>query len=56
MTAGVKVAKILADGWTVNLSFDFYRQRSGWRAFGAGSDGIEPFSARWIAAGVSKAF
>jgi hypothetical protein len=56
MTAGIKVAKVLADGWTVDLRFDFYRQRSGWRTFGEGSPGIEPFSARWIAAGVSKAF
>ena len=56
MTAGLKVAKEFADGWSVNLSADFYRQRSGWRAFGEGSQGIDPFSARWIGAGVSKTF
>jgi hypothetical protein len=56
MTAGIKLSKLLADGWSIDVSFDFYRQRPGWRAFGAGSDGIEPFSARWFAAGVSKAF
>jgi Protein of unknown function (DUF3570) len=55
-TAGLGVAKALADGWTVDLRVDFYRQRAGWRAFGSGSEGIEPFSARWIAAGVSKTF
>ncbi|HEV8500766.1 MAG TPA: DUF3570 domain-containing protein [Casimicrobiaceae bacterium] len=55
-TAGLGVVKALADGWTVDLRFDFYRQRAGWRAFGTGSEGIEPFSARWIAAGVSRAF
>ncbi len=53
---GFKIAKVLADGWAVDLRLDFYRQRSGWRAFGEGSPGIEPFSARWIAAGVSKTF
>ena len=56
LTAGLGVTKTLADGWTLDLRVDFYRQRPGWRAFGAGSDGIEPFSARWFAAGVSKTF
>ncbi|MEO6929766.1 MAG: DUF3570 domain-containing protein [Casimicrobiaceae bacterium] len=56
LTTGVKVAKVFADGWSVNLDVNFYRQRAGWRAFGDGSPGIEPFSARWFGAGISKTF
>ena len=56
VTAGLRLAKVFADGWSANLSADFYRQRPGWRAFGSGSAGIEPFSARWISAGISKTF
>ena len=55
-TVGFMLAKAFADGWVVDLRFDFYRQRSSWALFSAGSPGIDTFSARWIAAGVSKAF
>jgi Protein of unknown function (DUF3570) len=56
ITTGVILAKTLPGGWSVDLRFDFYRQRSDWRAFGSGSEGIEPFSARWFIAGVNKTF
>jgi hypothetical protein len=56
MTAGMTVAKRLGGGWTVDLSYQFYRQRSSWHLGGGGSPGLEPFSASWIEAGISKTF
>jgi hypothetical protein len=55
-TAGLKLAKVFADGWSIELTGDFYRQRGDWRIFGGGSEGLLPFSARWFAASVSKTF
>ncbi len=54
-TVGVDVAKVLGDGWSVNLRLDYYRQESNWRP-GGGTPGLLPFSARWILAGITKAF
>lgn len=54
-TLGIDVAKALPGGWTVDLRADFYRQKSSWR-IGGGSPGIEPFSARWLVAGIAKTF
>ena len=56
LTAGVKLERAFADGWSTDLSLSYYRQRSSWRPGGDGSPGLQPFSARWIAVGVSKAF
>jgi hypothetical protein len=56
LTPGITVAKLLSEGWAVDLKVEFYRQRSAWRAGGGGSPGLEPLSARWIQAGISKAF
>lgn len=55
LTPGVAIAKLLPDGWQVDLKVEFYRQRADWRP-GGGSPGIEPLSARWIRTGVSKVF
>jgi hypothetical protein len=55
LTPGVMVAKLLPDGWRIDLKVEFYRQRSDWRA-GGGSAGLEPLSARWIQTGISKTF
>ena len=55
-TTSLRVAKSFADGWTADLRVDFYRQKSSWRWGGGGSPDIDTFSARWIQAGVSKAF
>lgn len=55
LTPGVAIAKLLPDGWQVDLKLEFYRQRADWR-LGGGSPGVEPLSARWIQTGVSKAF
>jgi Protein of unknown function (DUF3570) len=56
LTSGLSIAKVLPDGWSFDLKLDFYRQRSDWHFGGSGSPGLEPFSARWIQAGVSKTF
>jgi hypothetical protein len=56
LTSGVSIAKRLPGGWSIDVKFDFYRQRSDWRLGGDGSPGLEPFSARWIQTGVSKTF
>ena len=53
---GLLVAKTLPDGWTVDLKYEFYRQKSAWKLGGDGSPGLLPFSANWIQAGVAKAF
>ena len=36
------------------MKLAFYRQRASWRVGGSGSPGLEPFSARWIEAGIAK--
>jgi len=55
-TPALRVERLFAEGWSVDLTFAFYRQRSAWRIGGDGSPGLEPFSARWIEAGVTKTF
>ena len=55
MTAGVRIAKMLPGDFTVDVAFNFYRQKTGWRA-GGGSPGLDDFSARWIEAGIEKRF
>jgi hypothetical protein len=55
-TPGVKVAYDFGGGWIADLRVEMYRQRTSWRLGGNGSPGLEPFSARWIEAGVSKSF
>lgn len=55
-TPGLAIQKVMADGWTVDASYEFYRQRSDWRVGGDGSPGLQPLSARWIQLGFSKAF
>jgi hypothetical protein len=56
LTPGLALGKRFADGWSADLKFEFYRQKAAWRLGGDGSPGLEPFSARWIQAGVSKTF
>lgn len=55
-TPGLLVAKRLGDGWSVDLKLEFYRQKAAWRAGGGGSEGLAPFSARWIQVGVGRSF
>jgi hypothetical protein len=56
VTVGADVTKALPDGWSAGLKLQFYRQRSDWRVGGAGSPGIEAFSARWIEVGIRRTF
>jgi len=55
-TVGLWGWKAFADGWTVDLKYQFYRQQPNWRLGGGGSPGILSFSANWIQFGVSKTF
>jgi len=54
LTLALKLERAFADGWSADLSLSYYQQRPGWRLFGSGSEGILPFSARWIGVGISK--
>jgi hypothetical protein len=56
LTPSLRVEKAFADGWTADVALAFYRQKSAYRFGGSGSPGLEPFSARWIEAGVAKTF
>jgi len=56
VTIGAWLVKSLADGWTVDLKYQYYRQQPGWRLGGSGSPGIEPFVASWWQLGVAKSF
>ena len=55
-TPGIIIAKEFAGGWVVDFKIDYYEQRSSWRLGGGGSDGLLPFSARWIQLGIAKSF
>ena len=55
-TPSIAIAKALPEGWSANLKVALYRQRASWRLGGGGSPGLEPFSARWIEAGIAKSF
>jgi hypothetical protein len=53
---GLQVSRNLGNDFTFDLSFDDYNQRTGWRAFGSGSPGLESFRARYVTLGLSKKF
>ncbi len=55
-TLGLKVAKQLDADWLVDLKFEQYGQRSGWRLFGSGSPDQMAFNARTVQAGLSRHF
>lgn len=56
MTLGLRLAKDLPHGITVDVAANVYRQRGDWRLGGGGSPGLAQFSARWIELGLSKRF
>jgi Protein of unknown function (DUF3570) len=56
VTLGMKVAKEFAHDWTIDLKYEWYQQRSGWRLGGDGSPGVENFTAKWLQIGLSKKF
>lgn len=55
-SVGIKVAKELNPDWSVDLKYEYYEQRGSWRLFGDGSQGLDPFRAQIIQAGVSRQF
>jgi hypothetical protein len=56
LTPAIRIDKQFDQGWSADLSFSYYQQRSSWRLGGSGSPGLLPLSARWISIGVSKTF
>lgn len=56
LTLGLRLARDLPHGITVDVAANVYRQRGDWRAGGSGSPGLAQFSARWIEFGLSKRF
>ena len=56
LTPSIRVDKQFDHGWSADVSFSYYQQRSSWRLGGSGSDGLLPVSARWISIGVTKMF
>ncbi len=55
-TPGILVARDFGDGWVADVKVEFYRQKASWRAGGGGTEGLLPFSARWIQVGVGRSF
>ena len=53
---GLKLGMPAVAGWQSEVKFEFYRQRSAWRAFGSGSPGVELLSARTFEIGIKRAF
>lgn len=51
-TLGLQVSKQLSAAWTLELKAERYVQRSGWRVFGHGSDGLAQLSARLLQVGL----
>jgi hypothetical protein len=56
LTPSIRVDKQFDHGWSADVSFSYYEQRSSWRLGGSGSSGLLPLSARWISVGVAKTF
>lgn len=55
-TFGVKLARQLDADWLLDIKFEQYTQRAGWRFGGGGSPGLATFQARSIQLGVSRQF
>lgn len=56
VTVGLKVARQLAGGWSVDAKVERYVQRGAWRWFGSGSPNLAEFRARTVIVGVNKTF
>ena len=56
LTPSIRVDKQFDHGWSADVSFSYYQQRSSWRLGASGSGGLLPVSARWISIGVAKTF
>ena len=56
VTAGLKVAVQFTPDWSGDLKLERYEQRSKWRVGGAGSPGLDAFSATFVQVGLNKRF
>src|SRR5439155_27084593 len=56
LTPSIRVDKQFDHGWSADVTFSYYQQRSSWRLGGSGTGGLLPVSARWISIGVAKTF
>jgi hypothetical protein len=56
ITLGVKLAKVFAEGWSVDGKAEYYEQRGDWRIGGDGSPGLQAFKAQLYQVGVNKKF
>ena len=55
-TVGLKLGVQFTPDWSADLKAERYEQRSNWRVGGAGSPGLDPFSASFLQIGVNKRF
>lgn len=53
-SVALKIAKQFDRDLTIDVKFEMYRQRSGWRLFGSGSPGLDQLTARMVQVGLSK--
>jgi hypothetical protein len=56
ITLGLKLSVKLTPDWSADLKGERYEQRSKWRVGGAGSPGLDPFSATFLQVGVNRRF
>ena len=56
LTGGLRVDWRVDAQWKMDLNYERYEQRAGWRAGGNGSPGLSTFSARWWQFGLSRSF
>ena len=56
ITLGLKLSVRLTPDWSADLKGERYEQRSKWRIGGAGSPGLDPFSATFLQVGVNRRF
>lgn len=56
VTLGLKLSVRLTPDWSADLKGERYEQRSKWRIGGAGSPGLDPFSATFLQVGVNRRF
>ena len=56
LTTGIKAIKTLPGGYSFDVGFDFYRQKSSLKLGGGGSPGIDPLYAKIVYVGLSRSF
>ena len=52
----MKLAKVFAEGWSVDGKAEYYEQRGDWRIGGDGSPGLQAFKAQLYQVGVNRKF